>query len=143
MGNSNSDPITDSVETLKDNKEDFEVLPPCKTAFGHAIEWRHRKTRQKYLVKGKMLEDDPGEAQSRIRFLAKDKKNCLCLRGISKMESSQGWCAAILYELRIDHLDQSIHDMAKSGYRFSEKDLWNIIIGITKVGLAYIGTRRV
>lgn len=143
MGNSNSDPITDSVETLKDSKEDFEVMGPCRTAFGHAIEWRHKKTRQVYIVKSKILDEDPGEAQARIKFLAKQKSNCIRLAGISKMESSQGWCAAVLYELRIDQMGQSISELVKSGYKAKEKDAWGIIIGIIKVGSFQTGPCRV
>lgn len=133
MGNSNSDPITSTVEAAKDNKEDFDVGHPCKAPFGHAIEWRHKKTGKVYIVKGKMMDEDAGEAQARIKFLVKKKNNCVSLEGISKMESSQGWCAAVIYELRIEKIGSSLYDMTRKGYEPVERELWAILIGITKV----------
>lgn len=133
MGNSNSDPITDAAEAFKDNKNDFQIGKPCRSPFGHAIEWKHKKTGQSFLVKGKIVDEDPVDAQARVRFLLKKKENCIPLEGISKLESSQGWCAAILYELRIAKLGPSIYDLLKSNFDFNERILWRLIVGITKV----------
>jgi hypothetical protein len=132
MGNSNSDPITSSAEAVKDNKEDFEVGHPCKAPFGHAVLWRHKKTGKVYMVKGRMMDEDAGEVQARIKFLVKKKSNCITLEGISRLESSQGWCAAVIYELRIDKLGLTLYDMSKKGFDPSEKELWPLLIGITK-----------
>lgn len=134
MGNSNSDPITSAVEAIRDNKEDFEVGRQRKTPFGNAVEWRPKKDKSKvFLVKSKIMDEDPGDAQSRIKFLVKEKNNCISLEGISKLESSQGWCAAVLYELRIKEIGPSLYELVKRGHQLKETDFWLIIIGITKV----------
>lgn len=136
MGNSNSDSITDAVNGLKDNKSDYKVGRARNSVLGHVTVWTHNKTDQVSLVRGKMMDEELGASQARLKFLVKGKRNCIPLLGISKVESSQGWCAAVIYELRIPAFEVSLYDLLAQGHMPSEGDLWSIIICITRVRLS-------
>lgn len=137
MGNSNSDSITDAVNSIKDEKTDFKVGRVKNSVLGNVTTWTHKKTGQVSLVRGKIMDEELGASQARLKFLIKGKKNCIPLLGISKVESSQGWCAAVIYELRIPSFEVSLHDLLVQGFVRSEAELWSIIIGITRVASAY------
>lgn len=133
MGNSNSDTITDSAGVVRDDRADFVVSRSEKTGIGTLNKWTHKRTGDISYVRGKMMDEELGEIQARLKFLGKRKDGCIQLQGISRLESNSGWCAAAIYELRFPWFQNTLHELVAAGVVLTEGDLWDIILSITRV----------
>lgn len=133
MGNGTSEELIDSLQDKIDFRKELQVLRKIDTVIGRVNEVKHPSKPDHYFIKTRYMDDRTQQTQHKLRFLAKDKRNCVNLLSVNKVESSQGFCTAPLYELRISAFEKTLHDIEADNLRFPEHRLWGIVLDLLRV----------
>ena len=132
MGVSNSREIVEGVDVF--DRGEYDIIGSYNSIIGTVQEIKRKADKSVWIIKSKMVDCLSDGVIVRLKFVGKDKANCVRLMGVGKIDSSSGWCATSIFELRIPVFKTSVYEIKKAEIRRDEGRIWMVVMDVLKVG---------